>query len=205
MLKVGLTGGIGSGKTAVSTLFKNLGIPVIDTDVIAHDLVSSNQAVLKKIVDTFGQNILADKTTLDRKKLAQIVFNKKENKRQLENILHPEIRNEVYRQIQKYDSNDTPSHYIIIVIPLLLETGFREIVDRILVVMADEKVRIKRVKQRDKRSLDEIQSIIANQVDDKKRLNEADDIIENDSDFKELESQVLQLHKKYMHLSTAAK
>ncbi len=203
MLKIGLTGGIGSGKTAVSNLFKNLGVGIIDTDVIAHDLVSQDPSVLKEIVEAFGEKTLNHNGALDRKKLAQIVFNQKKYKQQLENILHPRIRNEVNNQIQSFRSNN--SQYVIVVIPLLFETGFQELIDRILVVTADKKTRIERVKQRDNRSMDEIQSIISNQVDDKTRISEADDIIENNNDFKELESQVYQLHKKYTALSISAK
>lgn len=203
MLKVGLTGGIGSGKTTVSNLFKSLGIHIIDTDIIAHDLINNNQAVLKEIVDTFGQAILNYNHTLNRKKLARIVFNKKKYKQQLENILHPRIRDEVNNQIQNFNSNSPPPQYVIVVIPLLFETGFHDLVDRVLVVIADEKIRIERVKQRDNRSMDEIRSIINNQVDDEKRINKADDIIENNNDFNHLKLQVIQLHKNYITLSNS--
>jgi len=201
MLKIGLTGGIGSGKTTISKLFNSLGINVIDTDIIAHKLVNNDKTVLKEITDTFGKTILNHNGTLDRKKLAQIVFNKKENKKLLENILHPKIRNEVDNKIQSFTLNDSPPQYIIIVIPLLFETGFRDLVDRVLVVISDEKIRIERVKQRDQRNMDEIQSIISNQVTDTKRISEADDIIENNNDFRALEHHVNQLHKKYIDLS----
>jgi len=202
MLKVGLTGGIGSGKTAVSSLFHDLGIPVIDTDIIAHDLVNNDRFILKKIVAAFGTEILDQTGKVDRKRLAQIVFNNAENKQQLEAILHPEIRNEVNRQIQNLNDSNTPPPYVIIVIPLLIETDFDNLVDRILVVISDERVRIERIKKRDNRNLDEIQSIIASQVSDDKRLSAADDILENNKDFSTLASGVQHLHKKYTGLST---
>jgi dephospho-CoA kinase len=205
MLKVGLTGGIGSGKTAVSNLFHDLGIHIIDTDLIAHQLVNNDHSVLKKIITAFGTGILDEAGKVDRKKLAQIIFNNQENKLQLENILHPKIRNEVHRQIQRFNSYDTPPPYVIIVIPLLLETDFHDLVDRILVVISDEKIRIERVKQRDNRSLEEIQAIIACQVSDNKRLNTADDILENNKDFSTLASSIHRLHEKYTLLSTAYK
>ncbi len=204
MLTIGLTGGIGSGKTTVSNLFENLGVAVIDTDVIARELVNNNASVLNEIIGVFGQNILDQNGTLDRKKLAQIVFNQKKEKKQLENILHPRIRTEVDSQIQAFSSDTIPPQYVIVVIPLLFETGFRDLIDRILVVISDEKIRIERVKQRDNRDMDEIQSIINCQVTDEIRTSEADDIIKNNYDFKELESQVQQLHKKYTNLSTAS-
>jgi len=203
MLKIGLTGGIGSGKTAVSDQFQRLGINIIDTDIISRQLINHNQAVLKNIVETFSDKVLDSKGAIDRKKLAQIVFSNKEQKQQLENILHPAIRNEVNQQIQRFSLFTPPPEYLIVVIPLLLETGFTDLIDRILVVMAEEKVRVERIKQRDDRPLGEIHAIISSQTNDDKRIHEADDIIENNSDFKQLESQVRQLHKKYLQLSTS--
>ena len=203
MLKIGLTGGIGSGKTAVSDQFQRLGINIIDTDIIARELISHNQVVLKKIVEIFSNKVLDSKGAIDRKKLAQIVFSNKEQKQQLENILHPAIRNEVNQKIQRFSLFAPPPEYLIVVIPLLLETGFTDLIDRILVVMAEENVRIERIKQRDNRPLGEIHAIISSQTNDDKRISAADDIIENNSDFKQLESQVRQLHKKYLQLSTS--
>ncbi|MCG6937662.1 MAG: dephospho-CoA kinase [Gammaproteobacteria bacterium] len=202
MLTVGLTGGIGSGKTTVSNLFENLGIPVIDTDIIARELVINNPSVLNEIVSVFGQAILNQDGTLNRKKLAQIVFQNKEKKQQLENILHPRIRIEVKNKIQSLNANTNPPQYIIVVIPLLFETGFADLADRILVVTADEKTRIERIKCRDDRDIDEIRSIINSQVTDERRLSGADDIIENNYTFKELEAKILHLHNKYINLST---
>ena len=204
MLKIGLTGGIGSGKTAVSEQFQRLGINIIDTDIISRELVNHNQLVLQKIVKIFSDKVLDGKGAIDRKKLAQIVFNNKKQKQQLENILHPAIRNEVNRQIQRFSCHNTPPEYLIVVIPLLLETGFTDLIDRILVVMAEENVRVERIKQRDNRTLGEIQAIISSQVNDDKRISAADDIIENNNNFKQLESQVKQLHKKYLQLSTSS-
>jgi len=204
MLKVGLTGGIGSGKTSVSNLFEKLGTPVIDTDVIAHDIVNNNENVLQQIADTFGADVLKLNGELNRKKLAQLVFNKKENKQSLEKILHPKIESEVLHQIQNLSSSNNPPAYVIIVVPLLIEANYRDLIDRILTVIADEEIRITRVQQRDKRSPSEIRAIISNQVDDSTRLNEADDIIENNSDINMIEKQVENLHEKYLHLSRAA-
>ncbi len=201
MLKVGLTGGIGSGKTSVSNLFADLGIPVIDTDVIAHDLVNDNRSVLKEISDTFGEDVLKLNGDLDRQKLARIVFNSKDNKQLLEKILHPKIESEVNQQLYKLKSSQNPPDYVIIVVPLLIETSFHELIDRILAVIADEDIRIERVQQRDNRSLASIRAIISNQVDDEKRLNEADDVVINNSDIKELDIQVEKHHRTYLRLS----
>lgn len=201
MLIVGLTGGIGSGKTTVSNLFENLGATVIDTDVVARELVN-NSSVLIELVDVFGDVILHQDGSLNRNKLAQIVFCNNEKKLQLESILHPKIRIEVNHRIQALKASTNPPAYVIVVIPLLLETGFTDLVDRILVVMSDEKTRIDRVKHRDDRDMDEIRSIINSQVTDEKRISDTDDIIENNRGFKELESRILHLHNKYMGLST---
>jgi dephospho-CoA kinase len=203
MLKVGLTGGIGSGKTSVSNVFEKLGVPVIDTDVIAHDLVNKNEGILKQITDTFGPDLLKLNGELNRKKLAQLVFNKKEHKLSLENILHPRIKSEVLHQIKRLSASQRPPAYAIIVIPLLIESDYHDIIDRILVVFADEAVRITRIQKRDNRSLSEIRAIINNQVDDSTRLGEADDIIENNSNINMIEKKVKDLHEKYLHLSEA--
>ena len=119
MLIVGLTGGIGSGKTTVSDLFKDLGIHIIDTDVISHDLVADDKSVLKEIVAHFGEGILKEDKSLNRKKLAKIVFSQREYKQQLENIMHPKIRDEVNKKIHNYSLNNTPQKYFILLIPLL--------------------------------------------------------------------------------------
>lgn len=203
MLKVGLTGGIGSGKTSVSDRFENLGVPVIDTDLIAHQLVNNNPEVLQEIVNIFGQDVLSLNGRLNRKKLAQIIFNVKENKQQLENILHPKIQVDVTSQLQDLTLKKNPPGYAIIVVPLLIEANYDDLVDRILVVITDEKKRIERVQQRDHRSMSEIRSIIDNQANDEKRLKKADDIIENNSNIRNLDLQVEKLHKKYMRLSAA--
>jgi len=204
MLKIGLTGGIGSGKTAVSEQFQRLGINIIDTDIISRELVNHNPAMLKKIVEIFSDNVLDGKGAIDRKKLSQIVFSNKQQKQQLENILYPAIRNEVKQQIQGFSLLNTPPEYIIIVIPLLLETGFTDLIDRILVVMAEENIRVERIKQRDNRTMGEIHAIISSQVNDDNRIRAADDIIENNNNFKDLESQVRRLHKQYLQLAASS-
>jgi dephospho-CoA kinase len=197
MLIVGLTGGIGSGKTTVSNLFKDLGIDVIDTDVIAHDLVNNDKSTVHEIISLFGNDILNDDDSINRKKLAAIVFSKKKYKQQLEAVLHPKIRQQVKKQIQKFNLSSAPPKYVIVVIPLLFETGFNDLIDRVLVVLSDEAVRVQRIKQRDHRSLDEIRSIIDSQVSDERRISDADDIIENNTDLAELKPQIKKLHETY--------
>ena len=197
MLKIGLTGGIGSGKSVVSNLFSDLGIEIIDTDIISRELITNDKSTLDRVVNTFGKNILDSRNAIDRKKLAGIVFSDKSKKQSLEKILHPRIRDTVNNKIRKLKQSTSPPAYIIVVIPLLLETGFDDIIDQVLVVMADEDYRINRVMQRDDRDLDEIRSIIKHQTSDGTRSAKADDIIENNSDFNHLQTQVLKLDKKY--------
>ena len=205
MLKIGLTGGIGCGKTVVSDIFSSLGIPIIDADIIAHNLVNTNASILQEITNAFGQDILSLDGTLNRKKLAQIVFNQKSNKQQLEQILHPKVQIEASRQLRQLESSKQPPDYVILAIPLLIEANYQSFIDRILVVISDEELRIKRVHKRDHRGLNEIRSIINNQISDDERLKVADDIIENNSDFKMLESQVRNIHKSYLTLSSTKK
>ena len=178
MLKVGLTGGIGSGKTAVSDLFGKMGVPVIDTDIIARQLVDDDSDVLTEITEIFGKDVLTADGRLDRKKLASIVFNDKKQKQKLEAVLHPRIRSEVLRQVEALSHNESPAHYAIIVVPLLFETGFDDIVDLTVAVIAEEPIRIKRIQHRDMRSTDEIRAIIDSQTNDKTRVMMADEIIE---------------------------
>jgi dephospho-CoA kinase len=205
ILVIGLTGGIGSGKTTVSKLFEKFGVPVIDTDVIAHELVEKNSPAFSKIIDAFGSSIIARDGTLDRKKLAQIVFSDSERKQILEDILHPEIRKRIKDVIQSLRTCSCPPKYVIVVIPLLFETGFTDLVHRILVVTADEQTRINRVKRRDNRNVDDIRSIINNQVSDEIRLKGADDILENNNDFRDLEHKTELLHARYLNQQVTIK
>ena len=202
MLIVGLTGGIGSGKTTVSNLFKDLGINVIDTDIIAHNLVNNDKSIANEIISLFGDDILNDDNSINRKKLAAIVFSKKKYKQQLEAVLHPKIRQQVKNQIQNYNLSSVPPKYVIVVIPLLFETGFNNLIDRVLVILSDKTVRIQRIQQRDHRDLNEIRSIIASQVSDERRISDADDIIENNSNLTELEPQIKKLHEIYSNSTT---
>lgn len=205
MLKIGLTGGIGSGKTTVSDQFKKMGVPIIDTDIIAHDLLNHQPAMLEKIIAIFSDKVLNAKGAIDRKKLAQSVFSNKQQKQQLEKLLHPAIRKAVDEKIQVFKQQKSPPDYLLIVVPLLLETklletNFTDLTDRILVVIADQQLRVERIKQRDQRNVSQINAIINSQVNDDRRLSAADDVIENNQDLAHLTSQVKQLDSKYRQL-----
>lgn len=197
MLSIGLTGGIGSGKSVVADMFSQLGVPVIDADVIAHQLVQPGSEALSDVIDVFGVAILTPAGELDRTRLANIVFNKPDMKQRLENIIHPRVREQI-REFKHVHKNDA---YILVVIPLLLESGQRDLVDRILIVNATEPVRIQRVHARDGRSEEQIRAIMQNQADDAQRQAAADDSLDNSGSLDELRHSVLKLHQQFMTLA----
>lgn len=192
-----LTGGIASGKTAVSERFSALGVPIIDTDVIARELVQPGQAALKAIVRQFGNDILDIEGQLDRRKLRKRIFSEPECKKQLESILHPAIRNTV--EIRVAEVNQA---YCILVVPLLIESGSYQWADRVLVVDVDEQTQLSRVMGRDKVSRKQAQSILDAQTTRESRLAIADDVIENLGSLQQLDEAVKSLHKRYMALAS---
>ena len=178
MLIIGLTGGIGSGKTAVSDHFAALGVPVVDTDLISRQLVEPGQPLLKIIIREFGESYLDASGRLDRAALRRLIFSQPQARRKLESILHPAIRQEAKRQLAQMQAD-----YAILVIPLLVENSADYPLDRILVVDAPESQQIKRVMQRDGSSMESTQKILHNQASRAQRLSLADDVITNDADL----------------------
>ncbi|NOR40691.1 MAG: dephospho-CoA kinase [Gammaproteobacteria bacterium] len=195
-LVVGLTGGIGSGKTTVADGFSALGIPVIDADQIAHELVEPGQPALDKIIAAFGVDCLTADGHLDRQSIREIVFKDELQRHRLEAILHPEIRQQIRSLIA---SIRTP--YCIVVIPLLLETGQQDLVQRILVVDTPEEKQISRVAVRDKLSHNVVTAIMNSQLDRDTRLAAADDVIINDNGLESLPGKIAALHTRYLELS----
>ena len=195
-LVVGLTGGIGSGKSTVSAIFESLGTPVIDADQLARQLVEPGQPALDEIRNTFGERCITPDGGLDRAFMRQRAFSNNEEKHKLEAILHPKIRTRIHSWI---DTLDSP--YCIVVIPLLLESRQTDLVDRILVVDTSENEQLKRVAARDRLTHNVILKIMDAQADRETRLMAADDIIENSSDLASLESQVKALHSYYLEIS----
>ncbi len=193
MLVVGLTGGIGSGKSEAARFFTELGVAVIDADVIVHTLTQSGTDTFNAIVDLFGESIVNMEGELDRAELADIVFHDHAKKQQLEAIIHPQVR----QQIREFTQMHSAEPYIVVVIPLLIESGQSDLVDRILVVHADEAVRIRRVAYRDARSMQQIASIINSQASDAEREAAADDNLDNNGTLDELRNAVAQLHEQY--------
>ena len=197
MLKVGLTGGIGSGKTTVSRLFEEAGAGIIDTDLISHQL-SQSPEVVRAIGAALGDETVNPDSSLNRAAIAEIIFGDNTKKQQLEAILHPKIRQQVELQLQQLQEKP----YVIIVVPLLLETDFHTLVDRVLVVDVPVDTQKQRVIQRDDRSEQQVQQIIDQQCGRDIRLQKADDVIDNSVDLTQLQQQVKQLHQKYLHKQT---
>ena len=197
MLVIGLTGGIGSGKSTVAEMFAALGVPVIDMDHIARQIVEPGQPALTQITREFGTRILDNKGQLNRRKLRELVFATKDKRRRLEAILHPLIRQETKRQLAELDTL-----YCIVVIPLLIESNQRSLVDRILVVDVPETLQISRTMQRDGVSAFEVQEILSAQVDRNSRLAAADDVIDNSTDVEHLRIRVAELDQQYRRLAS---
>lgn len=195
-LVIGLTGGIGSGKTSAAKFFTTVGANVIDTDKIARELTQPQGVAISSIQKSFGRNFITTNGELDRIKMRDLVFSDATSRRQLEAILHPLIRTEAVRLIAL-----TSSPYVVIVVPLLLETGgYRENVQRILVIDCNEKNQAARAILRSGLSKYEVHAIMATQVSRQERLKQADDVIVNDMDILHLQKQVEILHRKYLTL-----
>jgi dephospho-CoA kinase len=197
MLKVGLTGGIASGKTTVSTRFSRLGVPIIDTDIISRELVEPGKPALQQIADQLGGEFIAVDGSLDRPALRRHIFSHPEARAILEDILHPAIRREVERRLA--ETADAP--YAIVVIPLLVENRLQDMVDRTLLVDAPEELQVERVCRRDNITPKEAEKILLAQATRNERLKAADDLIDNRGDFSDLDNQVKALHDHYLSLA----
>jgi len=197
MLKIGLTGGIGCGKTTVSKIFDQLHIPIIDADEIAHQLVAVGQPALLEIEQAYGSGMLSSDGSLNRKKLRELIFSEPSQKQKLENLLHPLVYLSIKTEVERLN---TP--YCIICIPLLFETQMSHLVDRILVVDCSVQTQIKRLKKRDNMTLESIQSIINSQVSQAFRKAHTNDLIDNSETNDRLAEQIKKLHNFYLSLST---
>lgn len=195
-LRIGITGGIGCGKTTVCDLFEELGINIIDADIVAREIVQPDKVAHQEIVEAFGSEILSENYEIDRKKLRNIVFDQPEKLQQLEKITHPRIISSMRAQVSK-----TTSPYCIQCIPLLFEKKLREEVDRVLVIDLPTKVQKKRVAARDGINIAQVEAIMSNQLERKQRLSLANDVITNNGLVSDLRPQVIALHKQYLSLA----
>jgi len=194
-LRIGLTGGIASGKTTVANFFTDLGIPVIDTDVIARKVVEKGAPALTEIRVAFGDTVFNDDGTLDRQAMRKLVFSDDNKRQRLEGILHPRIREAAIIQAKA-----VTAPYMVIVVPLLVESPMKEFMDRVLVVDCNEDVQLDRLKMRDTEIEEQARSMIAAQASRDERLAIADDVVLNDSGLDETRSKVEVLHKAYLEL-----
>lgn len=199
MLKIALTGGIGSGKTVVADLFKGRRIEIIDADEIAHALVEPGKPGLDKVVRSFGAEILDPHGHLNRSALREIVFSSRPKRKQLEAILHPLIYQCIESEINRLDGN-----YCVICVPLLIEFGRSAAFDRVLVVDCSLETQYNRVRKRDNLHDEQISRILDCQAGRDARLSEADDVICNDSNLVALDNQVERLHNLYLKISRSS-
>ena len=194
---VGLTGGIGCGKSTVADLFAALGATIVDTDVIAHALTAPQGAAMPAIVAEFGPDFAQQDGALDRARMRTLVFSDATARARLEAILHPRIR-----AATEAAGQAATGAYVIYVVPLLIESGsWRERVTRVLAIDCSEDTQVARVMQRSHLTADEVRAIMATQVTRARRLAEADDVVDNDASLDALRAQVQALHERYLALS----
>lgn len=197
---VGLTGGIGSGKTTIANLFSELGVPIVDADIVSRQVVEKGSPLLAQIAEHFGHHILTEQGELNRAKLRQIIFAHEAEKQWLNHLLHPAIREEMIHQLQACQAP-----YVLFVVPLLIENQLTTLCDRILVIDVAPEIQLERAAKRDQNHLEIIKNIMKSQVSREVRLNYADDIIENNLPFyvglAQLQQKVKQLHTLYLQLA----
>lgn len=194
---VGLTGGIGSGKSAAAEIFRVLGVHVVDADALAREVVEPGQPALVDIAKHFGSDILTAEGLLDRAALRKIVFSNPEHKFWLEKLLHPRIA-----KLMQLRLNESKSAYAILESPLLLETEQHKLVDRILVVDVTEETQLARAVRRDGSDVTTIKSIIASQIGRVARTQRADDLVLNEGSLEQLQENITLLHAKYLGIAT---
>lgn len=197
---VGLTGGIGSGKSTVANLFAELGVPIVDADIVSRQVVEKGSPLLAEIATHFGESILNEQGELNRATLREKIFQNEQEKNWLNNLLHPAIRAEMLQQLAVQTAP-----YVLFVVPLLIENNLTVLCQRVLVVDVSPDTQLMRASARDKNKVELIQQIINLQIDRNSRLNAADDVINNDGDLAQtlpvLKEKVLELHRTYLDLA----
>lgn len=192
---LGLTGGIGSGKSAASHWFEQQGIEIVDADIVAREIVQQGQPALQQIQHTFGDWVLLDNGELNRRALREHIFEQPQARQTLEQITHPAIRTSIIEQL-----NQATSPYTILVSPLLFETNQHQLTDRTLLIDTSEDIQIQRASQRDGQSIEQIKQIITAQMPRIEKQKLADDIVINDGHLEHLYQQLERLHQYYLEL-----
>jgi dephospho-CoA kinase len=192
---VGLTGGIGSGKSAAANFFIDLGVDLIDADDLAKNVLNKNSKGYELFINEFGEQYLDNDKNIDRDLLRKTIFNDSDKKNKLENIIHPQVRSGIEEFIRT-----SKSDYCIVVVPLIYETRSSSYYDRILVIDCDEEIQINRSAIRDNTENKEIKKIISKQASREERLSIADDVILNNRTLDSLKEEVIKLHKKYIKM-----
>ena len=192
---IGLTGGIGSGKSAAGALFKDIGVDLIDADDLARDSLNINSEGYKLFIDEFGDKYLDENKNINRELIRKLIFNNSDAKSKLENIIHPIVKSGIETFIK-----NKKSAYCIIVVPLIFETNSSKIYDRVLVIDCDVDVQISRTIKRDDQTKSETKKIINKQATREQRLSIADDVIVNNGSLDLLSNEVLKIHKKYLEI-----
>ena len=192
---IGLTGGIGSGKSAAAALFKDIGVDLIDADDLARDSLNINSEGYKLFIEEFGDKYLDENKNINRELIRKLIFNDSDAKSKLENIIHPIVRSGIEAFIK-----NTKSDYCIIVVPLIFETNSSKIYDRVLVIDCDVDVQISRTSKRDNQTKSDIENIINKQATREQRLSIADDVVVNNGSLDLLRNEVLKIHKKYLEI-----
>ena len=192
---IGLTGGIGSGKSAAASVFKDLGIDLIDADDLARDSLNINSKEYKLFINEFGEKYLDENKDINRELLRKDIFNDPATKIKLENIIHPFVRSGIQDFI-----NSSKSDYCIIVVPLIYETSSSKLYDRILVIDCDVDIQIERTSKRDNQTISQIENILDKQATREERISIADEVILNNGSIEHLKKSVLNIHRKYMEI-----
>ena len=192
---IGLTGGIGSGKSAAAALFKDIGVDLIDADDLARDSLNINSEGYKLFIDEFGDKYLDENKNINRELIRKLIFNDLHAKSKLESIIHPIVRSGIETFIKNKKSD-----YCIIVVPLIFETNSSKIYDRVLVIDCDVDVQISRTSKRDNQTKSDIENIVNKQATREQRLSIADDVIVNNGSLDLLRNEVLKIHKKYLEI-----
>ena len=196
-LQIGLTGGIASGKSTVCDLFSQLSVEIIDADKISPDITKKDGLAFQEILDHFGTKILGLDGELDRQKLRSLIFNDADEKRTLEKIIHPKVLNEINKNI-----SDSTASYLIIAVPLMIETGMNKLMDRVLLIDCSIETQVRRLIERDKCTKQQAQSIIKNQASLESKRAICDDVIVNEegTSLDHLKTEVIRLNSFYSNL-----